>query len=117
MYPRHKTAKPGKKEKCNFLINNIMLSDFGIMFSEHTTSVAIFFSLKKAFAVIFYPKIINHLKCARIFLREWMTIYKPRRKQVGTLKNIHCSCVRTFLLLRLRVYGCVRACEHVIFCA
>ena len=63
-----------------------MVSDFAIMFSEHT-SVAIFFSLKKAFAVIFYPKIINHLKCARIFLR--VDDYARLGNTEETLENIH----------------------------
>ena len=72
MYPRHITVNPGKKEKkCNFLINNIMVSDFAIMFSEHATSVAIFFSLKKSICgYILMVKIINHLKCARIYFER-----------------------------------------------
>ena len=55
-----------------------MVSDFAIMFSEHA-SMAIFFSLKKAFAAIFYLKVINHLKCARI-LQSRRLLYKARKQ-------------------------------------
>ena len=51
---------------------NIMVNDFSIMFSVLSgSSVAIFFSLKKGICgYILMAKIINHLKCARIYFER-----------------------------------------------
>ena len=72
------------------------------MFGGHA-SAAIFFSLTKAFAVTFYPKIINHPKYPRIFS------YRNLHNACETIQSIEAYFVFVCVLQNkwLSVYMCV----------